>query len=191
MGLRLPGMGHHQVARERGLAMRIGQGFDVHAFGAPGSGHQESRQNPGNIVLGGVDIPHDRALLAHSDGDVLLHALCDALLGAAGLGDIGRHFPDTDPRYRGISSRTLLREVRTLVAGRGLALVNADMTIIAQAPRMAPHIANMIACIAADLACEPGRINVKATTTENLGFTGRGEGIACAAVVLLESSASA
>jgi 2-C-methyl-D-erythritol 2,4-cyclodiphosphate synthase len=165
--------------------IRVGQGFDVHAF-------DELASNSGaepdvTIVLGGVNIPFTRPLLAHSDGDVLLHALCDALLGAAGLGDIGRHFPDTDSRYKNISSRHLLREVMALLTKNKWQLGNADLTIIAQAPRMAPHRAAMVENIAADLACRCEQVNVKATTTETLGFTGRGEGIACLATVLLES----
>lgn len=154
--------------------MRIGQGFDVHKF-APGD----------KIVIGGVVIPHTKSLQAHSDGDVLLHALCDALLGACGLGDIGKHFPDTDPQYRGANSRQLLRLVMSKVKAQGWQLGNADMTIIAQAPKMAPYIPAMCEAIAQDLACSSAQINVKATTTEQLGFTGRGEGIAAQAVVLL------
>ncbi len=154
--------------------MRIGQGFDVHAF-----------REGGRLVLGGVEIPHERGLAAHSDGDVLLHALCDALLGAAALGDIGRHFPDSDPRYAGIDSRVLLREVYAKVCAAGWRLVNADTTIIAQAPRLAPHVEAMRANIAGDLGVDVGAIGVKATTSERLGFTGRGEGIAAQAVVLL------
>lgn len=154
--------------------MRIGHGFDVHAFG------------PGEfITLGGVRIPHTHALIAHSDGDVLLHALCDALLGAAGLGDIGQHFPDSSAEFKGIASRILLRRVVTLLREQGLTVGNADATIIAQAPRMAPHILAMRENIAADLAIVPNRINVKATTTERLGYIGRGEGIAVHAVALL------
>mgnify|MGYP001286529063 CR=1 FL=1 len=154
--------------------MRIGHGFDVHAFG------------PGEfIILGGVCIPHTHGLIAHSDGDVLLHALCDALLGAAGLGDIGQHFPDSRAEFKGIDSRLLLRRVMALLRERGLTVGNADATIIAQAPRMAPHIAAMRNNIAADLAIVPDRINVKATTTERLGSIGRGEGIAAHAVTLL------
>ncbi len=164
--------------------IRVGQGFDVHAFGEKAPEGDELR--PVSIVLGGVTIPFERELLAHSDGDVLLHALCDALLGAAGLGDIGRHFPDTDPRYRNIDSRRLLREVMALLMQNKWSLGNADMTIIAQAPRMAPHVPAMLLCLSADMACEPDQINIKATTTETLGFTGRGEGIACFATVLLE-----
>ena len=154
--------------------MRIGHGFDVHAFG------------PGEfITLGGVRIPHTHRLIAHSDGDVLLHALCDALLGAAGLGDIGQHFPDSRAEFKGIDSRILLRRVAALLGERGLTVGNADATIIAQAPRMAPHIPAMRERIAADLAIAPDRINVKATTTERLGYIGRGEGIAVHAVALL------
>ena len=165
--------------------IRVGQGFDVHAFAdlASNSGAEPDV----TIVLGGVSIPFSRPLLAHSDGDVLLHALCDALLGAAGLGDIGRHFPDTDSRYKNISSRHLLREVMVLLTKNNWQLGNTDLTIIAQAPRMAPHRAAMVENIAADLACCCEQVNIKATTTETLGFTGRGEGIACLATVLLES----
>ena len=165
--------------------IRVGQGFDVHAFDELASSN--GAEYEASIVLGGVTIPFSRSLLAHSDGDVLLHALCDALLGAAGLGDIGRHFPDTDSRYKNISSRHLLREVMTLLVKNKWQLGNADLTIIAQAPRMAPHRAVMVENIAADLACRCEQVNVKATTTETLGFTGRGEGVACLATVLLES----
>lgn len=154
--------------------MRIGLGYDVHAFGAGDK-----------IVIGGVVIPHSAGLVAHSDGDVLLHALCDALLGAAGLGDIGRHFPDTDPQYRNADSRTLLRLVYAKLKAQGWQLGNADMTVIAQVPRMAPHIEAMRANIAEDLHCRPEQINVKATTSEWLGFVGREEGIAAQAVALL------
>jgi 2-C-methyl-D-erythritol 2,4-cyclodiphosphate synthase len=155
--------------------MRIGHGYDAHRFadGVP-------------LVIGGVAIPHPRGLAAHSDGDVLLHALCDALLGAAGLGDIGRHFPDSREEYRGIDSRVLLRRVADLLAGEGLRVANVDATVIAEAPRLAPHIPAMRACIAADLGLEPDRVNVKATTTERMGFAGRGEGVAAHAVALLE-----
>ena len=156
------------------MNIRIGQGFDVHAFG-PGD----------KIVLGGVVIPYSQGLIAHSDGDVLLHALCDALLGAAALGDIGRHFPDTDPTYANADSRALLRMVVAKVRARGFKVVNADMTIIAQAPRMAHYIPRMVPLIAEDLAVEHDAVNVKATTTEQLGFTGRKEGIACLASVLI------
>lgn len=157
------------------MSLRVGQGFDVHAL-------VEGRR----LVIGGVEIPHERGLLGHSDADVLLHAVCDALLGAAALGDIGRHFPDSDPRYKGIDSRQLLRHVAQLLIGRGYRVVNVDATIIAQAPRMAPHIGTMAANIAADLGVEVGAVSVKATTTEQLGFTGRGEGIAAQAVCLIE-----
>jgi 2-C-methyl-D-erythritol 2,4-cyclodiphosphate synthase len=154
--------------------MLIGQGFDAHRFG------------PGRpLVLGGLEIPHDQGLLAHSDGDVAIHALCDALLGAAGLGDIGRHFPDTDAAFAGIDSRILLRRVIESLAERGLRVHNADLTIIAQRPKLAAHIPEMCARLAADMGCGPARVNVKATTTEQMGFTGRGEGIAASAVVLL------
>lgn len=160
--------------------MRVGQGFDVHAFEA-------GRR----LVLGGVEIPHSHGLKAHSDGDVLLHALCDALLGAAALGDIGRHFPDSDAAWRGADSRELLRRVRVLLRERGLAPVNADVTVIAQAPKLAPYIDAMRALIGADLELAIDSVSVKATTTEHLGFTGRGEGIAALAVVLLRDSAGA
>ena len=155
--------------------MRIGQGFDVHALTA-------GRK----LVLGGVTIPYDKGLAGHSDADVLLHAIADALLGAAALGDIGRHFPDGDVRYRGADSRVLLREVLKKVRAAGWRVANVDATIIAQAPRMAPHIAQMVANIADDLGLARGAVNVKATTTERLGLTGRGEGIAAMAVALLE-----
>jgi len=155
--------------------VRIGQGFDVHAF-----------REGGRLILGGVEIAHSHGLAAHSDGDVLLHALCDALLGAAGLGDIGRHFPDTDAAYQGIDSRKLLRAVMDKVRQQDLVVGNADITVVAQAPKLAPHVEAMCGNIAADLRVERGRVNVKATTTEQLGFTGRREGIAALAVVLLE-----
>lgn len=158
--------------------MLIGQGFDAHRF-APGR----------PLIIGGVEIPHEQGMLAHSDGDVLVHALCDALLGAAGLGDIGRHFPDTDAAYAGIDSRLLLRRVMASLDERRLAVHNADLTIIAQRPKMAPYIQPMRERLAADLGCDPTRVNVKATTTEQMGFTGRGEGIAAAAVVLLRELA--
>lgn len=154
--------------------MRIGQGFDAHAL-APGR----------KLVIGGVHIPNAKGLDGHSDADVLLHALCDALLGAAAMGDIGGHFPDTDARYRGADSRALLREVSALVQQAGYRVVNVDATIIAQAPKMAPHIPAMVNNIAADLGLSPGQISIKATTTEGLGYTGRGEGIAAQAAVLL------
>lgn len=154
--------------------MRIGHGFDVHAFGEGSF-----------ITIGGVQIPHERGLVAHSDGDVALHALADALLGAAALGDIGQHFPDTDAAYAGADSRVLLRHVIDLIHDRGYRVGNADITIIAQVPKMAPHIQTMREYIAADLQVRLDDINVKATTTEKLGFTGRKEGIAVEAVVLL------
>ena len=155
--------------------MRIGHGYDVHRFG-----------DGDHVMLGGVRIAHERGLIAHSDGDVLLHALCDALLGAVAAGDIGQHFPDTDPRYQGIDSRALLRHCYTLVRAQGYCLANLDVTVIAQRPRLSAHIAAMRECVAADLAVQRTQINVKATTTEGLGFTGREEGIACHAVVLLQ-----
>jgi 2-C-methyl-D-erythritol 2,4-cyclodiphosphate synthase len=158
--------------------VRIGHGYDVHRFG-PGD----------QLVLGGVTIPHDRGLEAHSDGDVLIHALCDALLGAIGRGDIGRHFPDTDPALAGVDSRRLLREVVSQVHACGWVLENMDATIVAQAPRLAPHVTAMQTLLAADLQVPPERVNVKATTTERLGFIGRGEGIAAHAVVLLAAAA--
>ncbi|MEY3974290.1 MAG: hypothetical protein RIS59_651 [Pseudomonadota bacterium] len=154
--------------------MRVGHGFDVHAFAAGRL-----------LILGGVTIPHERGLLGHSDADVVLHALADALLGAAALGDIGRHFPDTDPAFAGADSRVLLREVVARVAAAGWRAGNVDVTVIAQAPRLAPHIPLMVQNIAADLGLPAAAVNVKATTTERLGFTGRGEGIACEAVCLL------
>lgn len=154
--------------------MRIGHGYDVHRF-ATGD----------HIVMGGVTIAHSRGLAAHSDGDVLIHAVCDALLGALALGDIGHHFPDTDPAHAGIDSRVLLRRVMDQVVERGYRLGNLDATIIAQAPRMAPHIGAMRDTLAGDLMALPEQVNVKATTTERLGFAGREEGIAAHAVVLL------
>ena len=154
--------------------MRIGQGFDVHRLVA-------GRR----LVIGGVEIPYERGLLGHSDADVLLHAVCDALLGAAALGDIGKHFPDTDPQFKGADSRVLLRHVLKQVQAKGWKVGNVDATIIAQAPRMAPHIPRMVLNIEADLGLPAGRVNVKATTTETLGFTGREEGIAVHAVALL------
>jgi len=157
--------------------MRIGHGYDVHRFGE------------GDFVtLGGVQIPHSFGLIAHSDGDVLLHALADALLGAAALGDIGRHFPDTDPTYKGADSRALLRRVRELVQEQGFSVGNVDATIIAQKPKMAAHIESMRKHIASDLTIDINQVNVKATTTEGLGFCGREEGIAAHAVVLLFSA---
>ena len=154
--------------------MRIGQGFDAHAL-------VEGRK----LVIGGVQIPYEKGLAGHSDADVLIHAVCDALLGAAGLGDIGAHFPDTDARYKGIDSRKLLREVAQLLRQKKLRVANVDATIIAQAPKMAPHTAAMRANLASDLGVAPDAVNVKAKTTEKLGFTGRGEGIAAEAVALL------
>ncbi len=156
------------------MSMRIGHGYDAHRFG-PGD----------HVTLGGVAIAHERTLVAHSDGDVLVHAVCDALLGAVALGDIGRHFPDTDPAYRGIASRELLARVLSLVTQRGYRPVNVDATVIAQAPRLAPHIAAMQENLAADLGLSGDAVNIKATTTEGMGFAGRGEGIAAHAVVLL------
>lgn len=157
--------------------MRIGHGFDVHAFA-------EGRK----LIVGGVEIPYERGLAGHSDADVLLHAICDALLGAAALGDIGRHFPDTDARFKGIDSRELLRDVARRIGEKGYRVANLDATIIAQAPKMAPHIPAMRTHIAADLGITLDDVNVKATTTERLGFTGRGEGIAAEAVCLLAGS---
>ncbi|MAR91100.1 MAG: 2-C-methyl-D-erythritol 2,4-cyclodiphosphate synthase [Pseudomonadales bacterium] len=156
--------------------MRIGHGFDVHRFG-PGD----------HLILGGVKIPFHQGFIAHSDGDVALHALADALLGAAALGDIGRHFPDTDPRYAGADSRELLRSVLEQLHQTGFQVGNVDLTIVAQAPKLAPHIAAMCDHIAADLKLATGAVNVKATTTEQLGYTGRGEGIAVHAVALIHS----
>jgi len=155
--------------------MRVGQGFDVHAFA-------DGRR----LMMGGVDIPHARGLLGHSDADVLLHAICDALLGAAGLGDIGQHYPDNAPQYADVDSRVLLRNTAAKLRELKFKVVNVDATIIAEAPRMAPHIPRMIGNIAADLGVEPAAINVKATTTERLGFVGRDEGIAAMAIALIE-----
>jgi len=155
--------------------IRVGQGYDVHRF-----------IDEGDVILGGVTIDYDQGLEAHSDGDVVLHALADALLGAAALGDIGKHFPDTDPEFKGADSRVLLRHVYAVVQEKGYSLVNADITIIAQAPKMAPHIVAMCTNIATDLNVDIDFINVKATTTEKLGFEGRKEGIAVQAVVLIE-----
>ncbi len=154
--------------------MRIGQGYDVHQLVA-------GRK----LIIGGVDIPHDKGLLGHSDADVLLHAICDALLGAAALGDIGRHFADTDVQYKNIDSRILLRDVARKVGSAGFRIGNVDATLIAQAPKMAPHIPQMVANIASDLGIALNAVNVKATTTEGLGYIGRGEGIAAQAVALL------
>lgn len=157
--------------------MRIGQGYDAHRFKA-GKG----------IVLGGVDIPFDKSFEAHSDGDVLLHALCDALLGAAALGDIGKHFPDTSDKYKGISSRLLLQKVHALITEKNYKVGNVDVTVVAQAPRMAPYIDNMRQHISEDLEIDTDCINIKATTTEGMGFVGRGEGVEVHAVVLLKES---
>jgi 2-C-methyl-D-erythritol 2,4-cyclodiphosphate synthase len=159
------------------MPFRIGHGFDVHAFGGEGP-----------ITLGGVKIPYQQGLLAHSDGDVVLHAVSDALLGAMALGDIGHHFPDTDAAFKGIDSRILLRKVFADVKALGYQVGNLDVTIMAQAPKMAPHIDAMRACIAEDLVCGLSQVNVKATTTEKLGFVGRKEGIAVEAAVLLVKS---
>ena len=154
--------------------MRIGQGFDAHALV---SGRK--------LVIGGVQVPYEKGLAGHSDADVLIHAVCDALLGAAGLGDIGQHFPDSDARFKDIDSRKLLREVARLVKGRGLKVVNVDATVIAQAPRLAPHVPAMRANLVSDLDVAADAVNIKAKTTEKLGFVGRGEGIAAEAVALL------
>lgn len=151
--------------------MRIGQGFDAHRF-------QEGRR----LVLGGVDVPYERGMEAHSDGDVVIHAVCDALLGAVALGDIGKHFPDTDPTIEGIDSRVMLRHIVSLLQQRGLRVGNVDATIIAQAPKVAPYIQAMRENLANDMRVEIDSVNVKATTTEKMGFTGRGEGIAALAV---------
>ncbi len=155
--------------------LRLGQGYDVHVY------------EPGDYVtLGGVRIAHTQGVRAHSDGDVLLHALCDALLGAAALGDIGLHFPDTDPRWRGADSRVLLRHVRDLLAQQGFAIVNVDSTVLAEAPRLGKHRETMRANIAADLGIALDCVNVKATTSEGMGFVGRREGLACHAIALIE-----
>lgn len=154
--------------------LRVGFGVDVHAFEAGD-----------HVMLGGVRIAHDRGIKAHSDGDVLLHALCDALLGATGLGDIGQHFPDSDPRWRGADSADLLRSVCEQVAARGFAVINVDMTLLAEAPKLAPHRATIVARVADLLGIEAERVNLKATTTEKLGFLGRAEGLAAQATVLL------
>ncbi len=155
--------------------MRIGQGFDAHRF-----------TEGDHVMLGGVRIPHEQGLAAHSDGDVLIHAICDALLGAAALGDIGRHFPDSSDEFAGIDSRILLRRTAALLAGEGLRLVNLDATLICERPRLAPHVPQMRQVLARDLEVAESRISLKATTTERMGFTGRGEGIAALAVCLLE-----
>lgn len=155
--------------------MRIGQGFDVHVFG-----------DGDHVMLGGVRVPHARGLVAHSDGDVVIHALCDALLGALALGDIGRHFPPSDERWRDADSRQFLRATQIMLAEHGHVLGNADITVIAESPRVGPHVEAMRSCLAADLECAVERISIKATTTETLGFAGRREGIAAMAVALLE-----
>jgi 2-C-methyl-D-erythritol 2,4-cyclodiphosphate synthase/2-C-methyl-D-erythritol 4-phosphate cytidylyltransferase len=175
-GAAVNGTAAASTATER-TQMRIGQGFDVHAFGAGD-----------HVILGGVKIEHPQGIVAHSDGDVVIHALCDAVLGALGEGDIGQHFPDSDPRYRGADSRVFLREVAAMVRAAGLVVVNADITVMAEAPRIARHRAAMASNLAADLGVAPQRINVKGTTTERLGFLGRGEGLAASAAVLLESA---
>ena len=156
--------------------LRIGQGYDVHAFG-PGDA----------VVIGGVRIPYESGVLAHSDGDVALHALCDALLGAAALGDIGMHFPDTDPAWRGADSRQFLRHVHALLVERGYRVVNVDLTLVAEAPRLGPHRIRIRENIASDLGVGIGQVNVKATTTERLGWLGRREGLACHAIALIEA----
>lgn len=157
------------------MNMRIGQGFDVHAFG-----------EGDHVTLGGVRVPHGRGLVAHSDGDVVIHALCDAIFGALALGDIGRHFPPSDERWRDADSRQFLRHAAALMAQHGYALGNADVTVIGESPKVGPHAQAMRENLAADLGCGIDRISIKATTTEKLGFTGRGEGIAAQACVLLE-----
>ncbi|QYZ67104.1 MAG: 2-C-methyl-D-erythritol 2,4-cyclodiphosphate synthase [Gammaproteobacteria bacterium (ex Lamellibrachia satsuma)] len=159
--------------------MRIGQGYDAHRF-----------ESGKRLLLGGVEIKHDQGLKAHSDGDVVIHALCDALLGAAGMGDIGRHFPDSASEYAGIDSRRLLQRAVELIQDTGLRVGNVDLTAVAQRPKLAPYIDTMQARLASDLQVEPARVNVKATTTEGMGFTGRGEGIAAYAVVLLEEGSA-
>ena len=157
--------------------MRIGHGYDVHRFG-PGD----------KLILGGVSIPYEHGFVAHSDGDVLIHALIDALLGAAALGDIGQHFPDTDAKWQGANSRQFLTAVVAMIASKGYKLGNVDISIVAQQPKMLPHLDKMRLNLAADISCNIDQINIKATTTEELGFAGRKEGIACHAVALLVSS---
>jgi 2-C-methyl-D-erythritol 2,4-cyclodiphosphate synthase/2-C-methyl-D-erythritol 4-phosphate cytidylyltransferase len=177
----LAGLAATGAAREKiseNNLMRIGQGFDVHAFG-----------DGDHVVMGGVTIPYTKGVVAHSDGDVVIHALCDAVLGALGLGDIGQHFPDTDPRYRGVDSRVFLREVTARMNEAGLELVNADITVLAEAPRIGKYRAAMAQNLAADLGVASQRVNIKATTTEKLGFIGRGEGLAASAAVLLDAKA--
>ncbi len=154
--------------------MRIGQGYDAHKF-----------KEGGKLILAGVDVPYEKGMEAHSDGDVVIHALCDALLGAMALGDIGKHFPDTDDSYKGIDSRILLKEVMNKVRQGGMKLGNADITIIAQEPKLAPHIEGMRKILASDMSAAVSNVSVKATTTEKMGFTGRAEGIAVTAIVLL------
>jgi 2-C-methyl-D-erythritol 2,4-cyclodiphosphate synthase len=169
--------GEYRSAKRKGTpnpALRIGNGFDVHALVA-------GRR----LVLGGVEIPHERGLDGHSDADVLLHAVCDAILGALALGDLGKHFPDSDPRWKGADSRMLLRQVASMAAIDGWRVGNVDVTVIAQAPKVAPHVPAMRANLAVDLGCEIDVVSVKATTTERLGFAGRGEGIAALASVIL------
>jgi 2-C-methyl-D-erythritol 2,4-cyclodiphosphate synthase len=158
--------------------MRIGHGFDVHKFGGAGP-----------VVLAGVEVPYQQGFIAHSDGDVAIHALCDAILGALCLGDIGNHFPDTDGQYENISSRILLRHVVKLMTEKGYQIGNADITIVAQAPKIAPHLLAMRQCLSEDLACDVDDVNVKATTTEKLGYVGRKEGVAVHSVVLLTKTA--
>jgi len=158
-------------------SLRVGQGYDVHAFG-PGD----------KVMLGGVAVPHTQGVRAHSDGDVLLHAVCDALLGAAALGDIGMHFSDTDPKWRGTDSRVFVRHVYGLLQTQGFQVVNVDATVLAEAPRLGKHRADMCSNIAADLHIAIDRVNVKATTSEGMGFVGRGEGLACHAIVMIEKS---
>jgi 2-C-methyl-D-erythritol 2,4-cyclodiphosphate synthase len=165
------------MERRMTTSLRIGQGYDVHAF-----------TSGDHVMLGGERVPHSHGVLAHSDGDVLLHAICDALLGAAGLGDIGMHFPDSDPRWRGADSRTFLRHVRLLLQDRGYRVVNVDATVIAERPRLGRHRDAMRANIGSDLGLDAARVNVKATTTEGLGYIGRGEGLACQAIVLIEQT---
>ena len=154
--------------------MRIGQGYDAHKF-----------KDGGKLILGGIDVPYEKGMEAHSDGDVVIHALCDALLGAMALGDIGKHFPDTDDSYKGIDSRILLKEVMNKVREGGMKLGNADITVIAQAPKLAPHIEEMRKILSTDMSTALSNVSVKATTTEKMGFTGRAEGIAVTAIVLL------
>jgi 2-C-methyl-D-erythritol 2,4-cyclodiphosphate synthase len=161
------------------MQLRIGHGYDVHRFA-------DKAEADAHVTIGGVKIAHTHALLAHSDGDVLVHALCDALLGALALGDIGRHFPDSDPRYRNCSSLSLLQHVLTLVRAEGWEVANADTTLVAQAPRFAPYVQHMRETLAQAMGVEAAQVSVKATTTEGLGFTGRKEGIACHAVTLLQ-----